>query len=252
MRERLQRLVPILGEEGMGNIEDTELVVVGCGGNGATFCNLAGLCGFRRFALIDDDAVEEVNRNRLWVAPSDVGLPKIEIVKACLERFDPQIRVHTLQKRIQDPEAIGYLEAHPDAFLICCVDNNEARRFIMECFADHPILDLGAGVLIEKGNVEFLGAQASLYLPGQPCLFCRGLSREGTDAGFFHASIALNNHILAGLAMNMLLHVLTGRFGSENTVIYDGMANTVEWMIPVGDHAITRKPGCPICHPKGV
>ena len=260
---RLDRNIRLLGEEGQRRLSRTHLGICGLGGLGSLVLFYAKGLGFRRFTIVDYDRVEETNLNRLWGATTkDVGRPKVEVLRRELLRHDPGLQVTAIPKRIQTQETReALLEAD---VLIGCVDDDAARLELQILAARHlkPLMDLGAGIVVDGGCVKEMGGQIVFYFPGGPCLLCQGLdpSRivsplmaevhqavgyvQGTSAT--PTAVVTLNAVLAGLATDLLTRYLTGFSPVPRYLKVDLLTFTTQEM------RFVRRSSCPICSSKGV
>lgn len=264
LRAQLDRNIRLLGEEGQARLVGTHLGICGLGGLGSLVLFYARGLGFRRFTLVDPDRVEESNLNRLWGATlSDIGQPKVEVLRRELLRFDPSLEVQAVTERAQTPKArAALLQAD---VLVGCVDDDGARLELQVLAARYlkPLMDLGAGILLDpEGRVREMGGQIVFYFPGGPCLLCQGLDPHriisppiaelhralGYVPGFSDTPTAVVtlNAVLAGLAMDLLTRYLTGFSPIPRYLKVDLLRfNAVEMRF-------VSRPSCPICGDQGV
>jgi len=262
---RFQRQVEFLGESGQRRIQRTRLVVCGVGGLGSFVVACARGLGFREITLIDPDVLEETNLNRFQGASrADIGKPKVEVVAEATKLFDPDIKVNPVCARVEAPAAREAIL--PAEFIINCLDDDSARIEVQILAALHlkPLLDLGAGIILEKGTrvVREMGGQAVLYFPGGPCLFCQGVdptaivSREIRQvqraAGYIQGtdetppSVVTLNAVTAGLGLQIVINYLTGFIEAPSYLNYDLLHNHSTQL------NFTRRPDCPICGNAGI
>ncbi len=263
--ERLDRNIRWLGEEGQMRLCRTHLVICGLGGIGsALVANASGL-GFRRLTLVDPDRVEPSNLNRLFGAVrKDVGQQKVEVMARQLKRIDPETEVYTVAKPLNDAAAREAIVRGD--LIICGLDSIEARLDAQILAARHlkPLLDLGSGIILEGSSrrVAQMGAQASFYIPGGPCLLCQGLdpSRiisaehremrraigyvEGTDET--PPSVITINSIIAGIGMDLVVKYLTGFAAYPAYLRYDLLSHATH------EYSFDKRQECPVCGEDGV
>jgi molybdopterin/thiamine biosynthesis adenylyltransferase len=262
---RFQRQVEFLGESGQRRIQRTHLVVCGVGGLGSFVVACARGLGFREITLIDPDIIEETNLNRFQGATRvDVGKPKVEVVAEATRHFDPDIKVNPVYARVEDYAA--HEAIFPADFIINCLDDDSARIEVQILAALYlkPLLDLGAGIILENGTrvVREMGGQAMLYFPGGPCFFCQGIdpttivSREIRQvqraAGYIQGtdetppSVVTLNAVTAGLGLQIAINYITGFIEAPAYLNYDLLHNNSTQL------NFTRRPDCPICGDAGI
>ncbi len=119
-----------LGREALAKLGALTVGVAGCGGLGSNAAMMLARTGFRRFLLVDFDAVEASNLNRQQYFPDDIGMPKAEALAAHLRRLCPAIDVAALLERMTDQAADGMV-ARAD-FWLECFDAPESKRLVAE------------------------------------------------------------------------------------------------------------------------
>lgn len=262
---RFDRQVEFLGETGQRRIQETRLAVCGVGGLGSFVVACAKGLGFREITLVDPDILEESNLNRFQGATqADVGRPKVEVVAEAIKLFDPEIQVNAVCAGVENADARDAILSAD--FIINCLDDDGARIEVQILAALHlkPLLDLGAGIILEEGTrvVREMGGQAMLYFPGGPCLFCQGIdpativSREIRQvqraAGYIQGtdetppSVVTLNAISAGLGLQVAINYLTGFAEAPAYLHYDVIhSHSTELHF-------TSRPDCPICGDTGI
>jgi sulfur carrier protein ThiS adenylyltransferase len=119
-----------LGREALAKLGALTVGVAGCGGLGSNAAMMLARTGFRRFLLVDFDAVEASNLNRQQYFPDDIGMPKAEALAAHLRRLCPAIDAVALLERMTDQAADGMV-ARAD-FWLECFDAPESKRLVAE------------------------------------------------------------------------------------------------------------------------
>jgi molybdopterin/thiamine biosynthesis adenylyltransferase len=89
-----------IGEEEQRKIQQTSIVLAGCG-LGSQIATLAARVGFERFVLYDRDVVEVNNLNRQAFSLDDVGMYKVDATENVIQKINPHAVIETF------PEAIN-------------------------------------------------------------------------------------------------------------------------------------------------
>lgn len=90
------RSLPLLGEDGLDQLQKARVAVFGIGGVGGHLCEALARAGVGELHLFDKDTVSLSNINRQAVAlHSTVGQPKVEVMKARIADINPECRVVT-------------------------------------------------------------------------------------------------------------------------------------------------------------
>ena len=171
--ERHDRQVLAFGEAGHARIAAARVAVVGLGGIGSIVSLELAHLGVRDLTLIDDDAVEESNLNRLaGAAEADAGRPKVEVATEYARRTNPAVRVTALRANIRDRRALA-AAASADV-LFGCVDSDSGRLILNDLAVSHllPYVDCGVGITASGGGIAEAGGRVVVWTPGRPCLLC--------------------------------------------------------------------------------
>jgi molybdopterin/thiamine biosynthesis adenylyltransferase len=186
--------VAVVGLGGLGSVALQAVIELGIGEGGG-------------LVLIDHDVLEESNLSRVpYASHRDVGSLKTRVARRYVEGVRPRWKVVSIDKPCYEPEA--QREIASADLILGCVDNELARACLNYLAASFlaPLLDLGAGVVIDRVAGERLvlsSGQARLFVPGvTPCLLCNmGIRTQAMDRD------------LARLKMNEQERALLGRAG---------------------------------------
>ncbi len=81
-------------------VRKSKVLVIGCGGNGSVL-DLLVRVGFTNFGMIDGDAVEDTNLNRLPFTLKAVGTPKVRVWEEHLRSINPEAAVQGWDKYLK-------------------------------------------------------------------------------------------------------------------------------------------------------
>lgn len=91
---RLNRITLLFGKESIEKLQQSTVMVVGCGAVGSFAIEALARSGVGHIVLIDFDKIEQSNINRqLFALDSTVGKPKVEIAKQRILDINPKINV---------------------------------------------------------------------------------------------------------------------------------------------------------------
>lgn len=94
--DRTRRLI---GEEKIGKLRDSHVLLFGLGGVGSYVCEALIRAGIGRLSLVDHDAVDITNLNRqLFALRSTLGMPKTEAAELRCRDIDPETKVKTYRE----------------------------------------------------------------------------------------------------------------------------------------------------------
>jgi molybdopterin/thiamine biosynthesis adenylyltransferase len=167
-----------------------KVAVIGLGGLGSVVLQAVaqlGIGDLGDLVLVDHDVVETSNLSRIpYASYQDIGSPKTAVARRYVQGARPYRSVTTIDKPCYTLEAQEEI-ASAD-LILGCVDSEVARSCLNHLAASFlvPLLDLGAGVIIDRFAGERLvlsSGQARLFIPGvTPCLLCNmGIRPEGFD-----------------------------------------------------------------------
>lgn len=114
---------------------DKVIVCIGVGGARSYLENMAR-SGFRNFILIDSDRVSLSNIATQAVYLSEVGMPKVTVIKERLMDINPEVTIVSVEKMLDDEmsdeEFKGYLDRFEgkqstDYLILGCTDNFESQ-----------------------------------------------------------------------------------------------------------------------------
>ncbi|MGO8990129.1 MAG: ThiF family adenylyltransferase [bacterium] len=180
------RNVRAFGAAVQQTLGDLVIGIVGCGGTGSVVAEQLVRLGVRHLTLVDPDELSESNLTRVYGSTlSDVGQPKVNILKHHLMGIAPDLRCETVQSMVM-------LEAAARCLIGCdvvfgCTDDN-AGRLVLSRLATYlltPVID--CGVLLSSdadGQLTGIDGRVTILTPGQACLVCRdriNLARAGAE-----------------------------------------------------------------------
>jgi molybdopterin/thiamine biosynthesis adenylyltransferase len=203
--------------------------------------------GVGKVVLVDNDAVEVSNLNRLVGSTiKDLRLPKVEVLKQHARHYSQTI-VEPVSKSVLD---ISVLEMLKDVdVVISCTDTQSSRLVLNELAVKYmvPLIDLGTGVLTERGVVE-AGGQVRVVLPDSFCLACvdginyakagkeilgeedvRMRQRAGYVQGMemLSPSVVSLNGVVASLGVTEFINLVCGIRKVNTYVYYDMQSNNI-------------------------
>src|SRR6266540_1096600 len=171
---RYSRQVKALGDAGQDELTSAQIGIIGLGGLGSISAIQLAYAGVRRFVLVDWDAVEDTNLNRLVGAgPADIGRLKTEVVEREILRISGvekcEIQSFRELRGLRAIEALTEVDC-----LVGAVDNDAARLILNELAVAYmvPYFDLGVGIEARDGIVVEAGGRVTFVHPDGPCLLC--------------------------------------------------------------------------------
>lgn len=180
------RNVRAFGAAVQQTLGDLTIGVVGCGGTGSVVAEQLVRLGVRHLILVDPDKLSESNLTRVYgSAVSDVGKPKVHILKQHLVRIAPDLRCETVQSMVMlETTARNLIECD---VVFGCTDDNAGRLVLsrLSAYLFIPVID--CGVLLSSDASDILtgiDGRVTVLSLGQACLLCRNridLARAGAE-----------------------------------------------------------------------
>lgn len=242
--ERYDRNIRLFGEEGQRKIRQTKVTIVGVGGLGSPISQHLALLGVGHVTLVDDEELDETNRNRFIGARHDdpvLGSPKVALAARLIQEINPEVGALALKCGLVTPEAFDAVKGADWVF--GCFDEDGPRFILNELCAAYarPYIDLASDVP-EPG---VYGGRVCVAWDGSSCLHCLGLldqndvrrymatqaEREGEAAiygvprdalGVAGPSVSPVNGVVASLAATEFMVAVTGMGAPRRLINYYG------------------------------
>ena len=133
--DRLHRITLLFGDDAVNKLQQSTVMVVGCGAVGSFAIESLARSGVGHIIVIDFDKVEESNINRqLFATDSTIGKPKVEIAMSRIHDINPDIKVDAINTFFDDKTDFG---KKPD-FVIDAIDSVQSKIALYKwCFKNN-------------------------------------------------------------------------------------------------------------------
>lgn len=230
-KEVLRRTIDTWGSGTQKDISRLRIGIVGLGSVGCIVAEAIARIGVSNITLIDPDAVEEHNLDRLlYASEADVGKRKVELAEREISNHatGDNIRITALPLSIHEKPA--YEAAIDCDILFSCVDRPVGRDVLNFIAYAHLIPVIDGGVAIQSQNDYLHSAhwRAHIVSPGRQCMRCNGQYNTGMVITELDGSLDDPSYIstlpaaervgnqnvfpfglsLAAMEVNMMLHYL--------------------------------------------
>jgi sulfur carrier protein ThiS adenylyltransferase len=137
-----------IGSESLNKIQAIKIGIAGAGGLGSNCAFNLTRVGFKKFKIIDFDAVDHSNLNRQFYFTDQIGMKKVEALKINLERINPDMEIEACAERIEKDDVRGFFE---DCDVIVeAFDRAEYKSMIVS-----QLLDTGKLIVAASGLAGF-------------------------------------------------------------------------------------------------
>ncbi len=238
LRYSRQIMLPAIGIEGQERLLASRVLIIGLGGLGSPVAMYLAAAGVGTLVLVDFDRVDLSNLQRQIAHTNErIGQPKVESAQETLQALNPECRVETIGRMLEDEALVAEVEK-ADLVIDCC--DNFTTRFAVNaaCVAAHTPLVSGAAIRME-GQVSVFSGQ-----PGDPCYRCL-YSNEGTEDETCSENgvLAPLVGIIGSVQATEAIKVLTGAGETLNGRLLVLDALQMEWRTL----KLKADPDCPVC-----
>jgi adenylyltransferase/sulfurtransferase len=228
-----------IGVEGQERLRAAHMLVIGAGGLGSPAAYYLASAGVGTLTVVDGDTVDLTNLQRqILHTTGRIGMPKAESARIALEAINPEVRVVTVARRVDEP-ALDRLVA--DATVVLDCSDNFATRHALNrsCFTHRRPLVSGAAIRFD-GQVASFDVRAA----ESPCYACLFPPGDGEDElcstmGVFAPVTGIVGTVQAAEALKLAAGAGTSLVG--RLLMLDALS--MQW------HSVRvpRDPHCPVC-----
>jgi len=249
MERKYDRQIKFLGSQKQEILSKIHVAIVGLGGIGSHIAQQLTFLGITNLTLIDDDKLDETNKNRLiGVYDSDSeGMLKVDIAERLVKSINTKATPKLIEKKVFSEEAYNYLKQSD--FIFGAGDNDGARHYLNEFSLAFNKKYIDCASDIDVDSLEF-GGRVFTLLDDGPCLYCLdelnpdevreflenraaredriaiyGINKEDTGGGG-PAVVSLNG-IIASIAVNEFLVLIANLRQPEVLLSYYGSKGIV-------------------------
>ncbi|UTV26520.1 molybdopterin-synthase adenylyltransferase MoeB [Photobacterium atrarenae] len=224
--------------DGQEALKASSMLILGAGGLGCASTQYLAAAGVGKLTLIDDDKVEVSNLQR-QVLHNDatVDLLKVDSAQRALQTINPNTRVDTLARRLDDSELLPLIAQH--SLVLDCSDNVETRNQLNRlCHQSRTPLISGAAIRME-GQISVY-----TYQDDEPCYQCLSAlfgqqALSCVEAGIMSPVVGIVGAVQAMEAIKVVAGM--GQPLSGKILMLDAM--TMSWR----EMKLSKQPSCPVC-----
>ncbi len=152
-----ERAELLFKKEGLDNLTNSNVLVVGLGGVGSFAAEFLARAGVGKLTIVDGDTVDITNINRqLPALHSTVGLPKVQVVGDRLMDINPELNLIRVEEFLSPERAIEIVSAEFDYVLDCIDSVTPKLNLIISSKRNRVkiISSMGAGGKMEASKVH--------------------------------------------------------------------------------------------------
>lgn len=185
--KRYDRNILLFGKEGQAKLGRVSVVIIGVGGLGSAVALHLALLGVKRVYLIDDEELDDSNRNRFIGACDSDPVPgsyKVDLVHRMIRCVNHEVESVPIRVQLISERAFDVVKAADWVF--GCLDDDGPRSVLNELCAAYskPYIDLASDV----PEAGVYGGRVCVAMGRDGCLACLGLL-DGNDVRRFLASV---------------------------------------------------------------
>jgi tRNA A37 threonylcarbamoyladenosine dehydratase len=162
--------------EGLQNLKNSKVLVVGVGGVGSFAAEFLARAGVGNLTIVDGDVVDITNINRqLPALHSTVGLSKIEVVGNRLMDINPELNLTKVQEFLSPERAFEIVNSDYDYVLDCIDSVTPKLNLIIGAKRNRVkiISSMGAGGKMEASKVKVADITNTVN-----CMFAKTIRRR--------------------------------------------------------------------------
>jgi tRNA A37 threonylcarbamoyladenosine dehydratase len=162
--------------EGLQNLKNSKVLVVGVGGVGSFAAEFLARAGVGNLTIVDGDVVDITNINRqLPALHSTVGMSKIEVVGNRLMDINPELNLTKVQEFLSPERAFEIVNSDYDYVLDCIDSVTPKLNLIIGAKRNRVkiISSMGAGGKMEASKVKVADITNTVN-----CMFAKTIRRR--------------------------------------------------------------------------
>lgn len=171
-----ERAALLFKEDGLNNLKNASVLVVGVGGVGSFAAEFLARAGVGNLTIVDGDVVDVTNINRqLPALHSTVGMSKIEVVGDRLMDINPELNLTKVQEFLTPERAFEIVEEKYDYVLDCIDSVTPKLNLIVSAKRKRVkiISSMGAGGKMEASKVKVADISNTVN-----CMFAKTIRRR--------------------------------------------------------------------------
>lgn len=171
-----ERAALLFKEEGLSNLKNAHVLIVGVGGVGSFAAEFLARAGVGSLTIVDGDVVDITNINRqLPALHSTVGMSKIEVVGNRLLDINPELNLIKVQEFLSPERAFEIVTKEYD-YVMDCIDSVTPKINLIRGAKRQRvkiISSMGAGGKMEAAKVKVADISNTIN-----CVFAKAIRKR--------------------------------------------------------------------------
>jgi tRNA A37 threonylcarbamoyladenosine dehydratase len=161
-----ERAALLFKTEGLNNLTNSKVMVVGLGGVGSFAAEFLARAGVGSMTIVDGDVVDITNINRqLPALHSTVGMPKVHVVGDRLMDINPELKLERVEEFLSPERAFEIVTPDFDYVLDCIDSVTPKLNLIAACKRKRVkvISSMGAGGKMDASKVKVANIKNTVH-----------------------------------------------------------------------------------------
>ncbi len=158
MSDWLERTELLIGEEALGKLKESNVLVVGLGGVGSYAAETLVRAGLGHITIIDGDDVDPTNKNRqLQALDSTVGKQKAFVLRDRFLDINPELEVKVIDAFMEPDVMQSFLQNNPFTYVLDCIDSFTPKLSLILTLRrmKYPFISsMGAGGKLDPSRIR--------------------------------------------------------------------------------------------------
>ena len=166
MEKWQERTELLFKTEGLHNLKNAHVLVVGLGGVGSFAAEFLARAGVGNLTIVDGDIVDITNINRqLPALHSSVGMPKVNVVGDRLMDINPKLQLYRIEEFLSPERAFEIVSPKYDYVLDCIDSVTPKLNLIFACKRNRVkvISSMGAGGKMDASKVKVANIKNTVH-----------------------------------------------------------------------------------------
>ena len=179
-----ERTVRLIGSEGVKQLDDAHVLVVGIGGVGASCVEALARAGVGKLTLVDSDCYEQSNINRqLYATIESLGVEKVEVAKERVGQINPSCQVVTIKSYLSTQNIAELFDDHTFDFVVDAIDTLQPKVALLAYFYRRNIgivSAMGAGGRLDPSKIQIADISKT-----KDCMLAKNVRKRLAKQGIY-------------------------------------------------------------------